>query len=900
MKRQPAIQPEPLRARRVLVKLLPEDDWSREFVEELDAELERLWRSGRIRRAGGWYATRLLSPRTLRFVGMMRRRKRKGGMMTVGARRMRGWGAGGAWQDLGQAARSLRREPRAVLFIVVTLALGIGSVSAMYGVADRLFLSGPPHVRAPDELVRVYLTREDAGGRRTSPWIPFLTATALQEQAHSFSGLTLYRRTERLGRIGDNVSNLQVTEVDGHYFDVLGVIPYAGRLFGGQTRGGDGAPAVISHALAQSSFGSPAAALGRTIQLGDERHTVVGVTPGGFAGPQLERVDVWVPMDRSTASNRNWWVVGRVAGGADRNIVRLQTEAEAIHRRTDPGRFYQWARRGTITVAALGSDNSGKMSAEAAVTRLLLALVGLLLLIACANVVNLLLARITRRHREVVVRLALGISRWRLIRLLVFESLLLGIAGGLVGVLVAYGEGIALRRVLLPQVAWSSSPLDVRVLAVTAAIAIVTGVLLGLLPARHANRTDLTSGLATDRVVSGRGHNRMRTALATAQLTLSSALLVCAGLFLKSFWTIRTTDLGFADDVLAVQLRSLDDAALPEGSDVETNLYERALAAARSIEGSGRAALSVGLPFLYNFGMSIWVPGLDSIPRLPGGGPYLSAVSGGYFGAVGTPILRGVGISQGDVSRQAPVVVVSRSTARTLWPGGDALGECLRIGSESSQCLRVIGVAADVHRQGYREPPSLQIYVPLGRERGRFGGMALVVRPAGSPGGDATRLASALEGIDPVVDHVDVQRLDSVVDSQVRPWRLGAVVLTLTAAIALLVSLIGVYGVLSYGVAHRRREMGVRLALGATATSLQRLVLRTGLVSGMVGVTTGICLVIAASHWLAPLLFETPVADPLVLAAVATVLVAAAVAACALPAAEAGRVDAMACLRGEG
>lgn len=905
MSRRPSAQPEGPWARRLLVSILPADDWTREFVEELDAELEHLRRSGRVRRSGAWYVRRLLSAHTLRFVWMMRRRRRErgkgrdGGWMVRG-KRMGDGVAAGTWQDLGQAARGLRRSPRAAVFIVLTLALGIGSVSAMFGVADRLFLSGPPHVRAPDELLRVYLTLDDAGGRRTSPWIPFLTATALQREAHAFSGLTLYRRSEELGRVGDDVSHLQVADVDGRYFDVLGVAPSAGRFFGGDSPGGDGTPAVLSHALARSVFGTVAAALGSTIQLEDEHHVVVGVTPEGFAGPQLDRVDVWVPMERSLARSRNWQVVGRMAGSAAHDVERVQVEAEAIHRRTDPGRFFQWARQGRITVAALGSDDAGKMSAEAAVTRLLLALVGLLLLIACANVVNLLLARITRRHREVVVRLALGIGRWRLIRLLVFESLLLGIAGGGVGVLVACGEGIALRRVLLPQVAWGSSPLDVHVLAMTATVAIVTGVVLGLLPARHANRTDLTSGLATDRVVSTRGHGRTRALLATAQLTLSSALLVCAGLFLKSFWTIRTTDLGFTDDVLAVQLRSLDDAAIPEGSDGEWNLYTRALKTARDIAGSGRAALSVGLPFLYNFGMSIWVPGLDSIPRLPGGGPYLSAVSGGYFAAVGTPIVKGVGISRTDVSRQEPVVVVSRSTARTLWPGRDALGKCLRVFSESSECLRVIGIAADVHRQGYREPRSLQVYVPLGRERGHFGGMSLVVRPARHPSEEAARLASALKGLDPAVDQVDVHRLDSLVAGQVRPWRLGAVVLTLTAAIALLVSLIGVYGVLSYGVAQRRREMGVRLALGATTTSLQRLVLRTGLVSAVAGVATGIGLVFAASPWLAPLLFETSVADPLVMLGVVVLLVASAVAACALPAAEAGRMDAMTCLSGEG
>lgn len=886
-----------LLGRRLLVALLPGDEWSRELVEELDAELERLVAAGRVRWAGGWYARQLVSLRTLHFIWLVRCPGGRRGGRVVGRMVTRMSGVDGAWRDLVQATRSLRRAPRAALVIVLTLGLGIGSLSAMFGVADRLFLSGPPHVRAPEEILRVYLTFDDAGGLRTGPWIPFRTAKALQEGSHSFSALTLYRRTERLSRVGEEVRPLQVSEVDGNYFDLLGVVPALGRFFRRGATGGDGGPAVISWRLARSSFGPESAALGQSIDVGGLHHTVVGVTPEGFSGPQLQRVDIWVPMERSLAPNRNWFVVGRIRGGTRDDLLQPAREAEAIHQGTDPGGAFRWAREGRVSVAALGSDDGGAMSAEAAITRMLLALVSILLLTACVNVVNLLLARVTRRRREVIVRLALGIGRWRLVRLLVLESLTLSVAGGLFGIPVAYGSGLVLRRVLLPEVAWASSPLNARVLAVTAIVAILAGLVLGLLPARHANRTNLTSGLASDRVTPGRGRTGAQSALATAQLALSSALLVCAGLFLKSFWTIRVTDLGFAGDVWAVRLRSLDEAAYPEGSDGERALYEGALETVRDLEGRDRSALTVGLPFVYNFGLSIWIPGLDSVPQVPGGGPYISAVSGGYFGAVGTPILRGAGISEGDVAAGEPVAVVSRFTARTLWPGGDPLGKCVRIGSESTECLRVVGVAADVHRQGYREPASLQLYVPLGRERGHFGGMALVVRPTRESASEASRLATALRGLDARADYIDIARLDSLVDAQIRPWRLGAVVLTFTAGMALLISLVGVYGTLSYAVAQRRREMGVRLALGATTGSIRKLVLRTGLLSGGIGVAAGFGLVLGGSRWLAPLLFETPVADPLVMISVGVLLVVSAVAACVLPAGEAARVDPLASLR---
>ena len=381
---------------------------------------------------------------------------------------------------------------------------------------------------------------------------------------------------------------------------------------------------------------------------------------------------------------------------------------------------------------------------------------------------------------------------------------------------------------------------------------------------------------------------------------LSAALLTCAGLFLKSFWTIKATDLGIkAEEVLGVQLQSLDQGALASGSDAEHDIYRRALTTLRAIEGTERSALAIGLPFVSSFGMSIWVPGLDSIPELPGGGPFLNAVSGRYFETVGTPVLRGGPITDDHVARGDRVVVVSEATAARLWPGADPLGACIRIGAKIDPCAEVIGVVADVHRQGYREPPSMQLYIPLAQERG-LSGTSLVVRPSGAPTAIESRIASILSTSEPLVDHVEVTRLDTLIADQIRPWQLGAVVLTLVSLIAALVSLVGVYGVLSFSVAQRYQEIGVRMALGASTYSIRNMILRFGLTTAGFGVTSGIVLVLAGSRWISPLLFETSIADANVIAAVAALLGSATVVACVLPARLATRVDPAICLRADG
>jgi predicted permease len=571
-----------------------------------------------------------------------------------------------------------------------------------------------------------------------------------------------------------------------------------------------------------------------------------------------------------------------------------------VHRSTDPGRSFQWAREGTISAAPLSHDDAGVEAAEIAVARLLIAVVVATLLIAAVNVVNLLLARVTRRGHEIAVRLGLGASRARIVRLLLTESVVLALVGGLVGLPILWSLATVLRRVLLPGVAWPASPLAPRVLLATLGVTLLTGLVAGLIPARRGAATDPRRSLRSDGGGgTTRGRLRVHLFLATAQVTLATALLAGAGLFVKSFWNLYATDLGYeARRVTAFELGSLDPNAFAGAPEGDGPVLRQALELVRADPAVVGATLAVGLPLHGGFGLGVRVPGLDSVPAFPGGGPWLTAVDGDYFATLGTEVVAGRAFTNAEVDGLERVVVVSEAMAAALWPRGGALGACLHIRFEGDPCFRVVGVAEDVRRSGYREPPSMQYYVPLGHERGTFGGTLLAVRTTGEAG-VSERIRRALLSLDPRIDYVDVTTLAGVLEPEIRPWRLGAIVLGLAALLATLVSVLGVYGVLSYLVAQRRRELGVRVALGASGASLQRLVLRRGASAASVGVGLGLVVVALASGWLEPLLFETSATDPLVLATVATLLLVAALAACALPARQAARVEPVSCLKGE-
>lgn len=875
------------------------DPWAAEFLAALAEEHAR--RSSMTGRRGAdvWYALQVAAPTTTRFARLMRRRRRQreregamGGTTGVMLE--------GLANDLRHGARGLSREWRMALFVILTLALGIGANAATVGVADRILLRGPAHVIDPGSLERLYLAIDDDGDEaRRTPWIPWATGEALRRDL-SDAAVALYRAEDHLVEGPGGVRPAAVSVVGDGWFELLGVTPRLGSLFGGSDDAATGGVAVLSWDAWRLWFGGRSDALGGTVRVGGTPYTVVGVAPQGFTGPHLAPVDLWIPLDPADAGSRNWNLVARLAPGPRApRLERLVSQADAIHARTDPGRFFQWAREGRFATAPLAHDDAGDPPAEAAVARLLIAVAVLILVIGIANVASLLLARLTRRRREMAVRLALGGGRGRLARLVGAEALILAALAGLASLPMAHLAGGTLRRLLTPGVPWPEPPLSAATLGATLAATFAVALLVSLVPLRAAASADVADGLRGGRDGDGRGRARLHLALATAQVGLSAALLLGAGLFLKSFWTMRVTDLGVdARDVTAFRFRAADPGLLRSPSEREYELYLRAADVARAHPGVASAALTLGLPFLYNFGVSVHVPGRDSVPELPGGGPYLSAVGPDYFETVGTTVVRGRSFTALEHAEGSGVVIVSEAMASTLWPDGSAVGSCLVVGGPDDPCRTVVGVVENVHRVGYREPPSMQYYLPLDVPRG-FGGMALVVRPRGGAAVALDELRAQLAGLDPEVAFVEAAPLDAALDAQIRPWRTGSWILGMAAALALVVSLLGVYGVLSYLVERRRREMGVRLALGASRGGVRRLVLARGLYAAAAGTALGVGATIAAGRWLAPLLFETSVADPLVMAAVSGLLVGTSALACLVPAERAARVEPRLCLREE-
>jgi predicted permease len=817
-------------------------------------------------------------------------------------------------RDLQFAARALRREPGFTLFCCVTLALGIGANAAMFGIADRLLLTGPHHVHDARRVVRIYATTQPQGMREfTTNGFGQVTFDLLRQGTQTFASMATYAINEGVLGAGADARTVNVGYASAGLFPLLGVQPLRGRFF---TESDDLATAparvaVLSAEAWRAWFGGQDA-LDQTIVIGDERFTIIGVAPPGFTGPQFGRVDVWVPgavlgsrvtTNWQTSWNAQWLqIVGRLRPGV--SFEQSGLDATAVRRRgyTGDDRAEAEAR---FSVASLRASESGTDSADLRVLQWLIGVSALVLLTACANIANLLLARGMRRSREVAVRAALGAGRLRLVRLLLLEALLLAAGGAALGLGVAYQVGAAARRLLFTSVEWSSSPVNLRVLAISALIAVATTQLIGLIPAIRLTRTQPGDALKTGVREGGGTRSRLRAGLTIVQAALSVVLLIGAGLFVRSLWRATTLDLGFdADRVTVVEAARQSMARFPPGParDAERTrrraFYCSVLAQVRALPGVEQASVAVGMPFGNRFSVKLRVPGLE-IPRLPGGGPGLSAVADGYFDTMGTRILRGRAFTADDHAGTEPIAIVSALMADVLWPSAEAIGHCLLIGDGTPPCARIVGVAANTYRSRLGESPVMHYYIPAGQEGGAFGGAVLVVRSAAGTSAPVAEIRRLLSGLDATITYVSAQTVRERIEPQLRPWKLGASVFLVSGVLALVVSGLGMFSVMSYLIADRRREIGVRLALGAQARDVIRLVLRGSLVMACLGVAIGEAVAAMLGGLAAPLLFSTSPRDPVVFASVALTLLAVAVLATLGPAWRARQVNPVEALRAE-
>ncbi|MGH7648875.1 MAG: ABC transporter permease [Gemmatimonadaceae bacterium] len=628
----------------------------------------------------------------------------------------------GVAHDLGYTVRQLRRSPGFTIAAVASLALGIGANATMFGIIDRVLLHPVVGVEDPGGIVSVGEMRRWAQRPVLSEALSYPAYTDYRDHVSAFAvmGAAGWAQDASLGR-GNAARKIQVLGVTPSYLALTGARPLLGRFFsddeGRPPKGVD--VAVVTYGFWRQELGAAPDALGRTLDIGARRFVVVGVAPRDFTGLQYNPVDVFIPlaaavplsMGTDWATNRgNAWlqVYGRLARHA--SVVAAETQATATLR----ANAKEWPADSTASVSLqpLVGGASSKSNPMVGVATLLTGVSILVLLIACCNVANLLLCRAMERRREIAVRLALGIGRRRLVAQLIGESVILGLLGGAAALLVVRWGGALLRRLLFSNWAWDGSGVNGRVLAFTAGAALMVGVAIGLLPALQSSAPDL-SRVLKEGVREGLGRRaRARSALLLAQATFAVVLLVGAGLFVRSLLNLDRVQLGMDTDRVLAATMDLGNAGYTQPQ-VE-DLYGRMEARIRRLGGVAGTSVGVALPFQSGYAAQFAIPGRDSLPRVDDGGPYVNAVDAGFFQTLGIQIVRGRGFTAEDSASHARVMVVSRTMARLFWPGADPIGTCVTFGSDSLPCTRIVGIAADAHRDRIvQEGAVLQYYVRL-------------------------------------------------------------------------------------------------------------------------------------------------------------------------------------------
>jgi putative ABC transport system permease protein len=834
----------------------------------------------------------------------------------------------GVWQDAKGTLRGLRRSPAFSAGVMLTFALGVGANAAMFSFLDRLMFRGPASLRDPASVHRVYLYRVldgvpgESSGR-------YARHADLVRWTTSFADIAGFVARQLAVGVGQDARELRIGIVSASFFDFFDAPPVIGRYF---TAAEESAPmgtpvAVLSYPLWQAQYGGRRDAIGSTLQIGAVVYTIIGVAPPEFVGLWPDRPPAaFIPVSTYAASDigSEWRTtyssafglmtlvrrkpgISTAVANADltnalKQSFRMQFAGEADDRIPEAriAALRPYALAGHVLV-----ERGPEKSSVAKVATWLGGVTIIVLLIACANVASLLLARGLSRRREIALRIALGVSRLRLLSQLLTESMLLAASGSILGIVVARWLSTVLSASFLPGTELAPVARDPRVLAFMAVVTLAVGVSTSVFPIMQTRRLSLTDDLKAG-VRAGTYHrSHTRTALLVLQGALSLVLLVGAGLFVRSLRNAQDVRLGYdADSVLVVET-AMRDVQLDSARTVA--LRQRLLAAATTVPGITHASLQLSVPFA---GMSSWpifVAGIDSVRKF--GRFDLNAVSPDYFATMGTRILRGRGIESSDVAGGRRVMVVGASMGAVLWPGQNPLGKCVRmqippiqpldqLHPENTPCTYVVGVAEDIHTQNIGpETRYFYYYLSAAQVRPEEGGLFVRVR------GDARLLMEPLrrrlQEEMPGASYVTVTRLGANIEGEVRSWVMGATVFTAFGFLALLLAAVGLYSVIAYNVAQRRQELAVRVALGAAARDLVRLVVGQGVRLAASGALLGGIIALIAGPWIAPLLFEQSPRDPVVFGAVTCLLLLVAVVASAIPALRGARVDPNAALRSE-
>ena len=824
-------------------------------------------------------------------------------------------------QDVRYTLRGLRRSPGFTLSVIATLGLGIGANVAMFGVIDQLMFRPHAYLRNPGSVHRVYLQSmvldPGRGGRtrRTTDGLEYTRYADLTRWTRSFSQTAAFSTWPLAVGTGASIRERDVAAVSASYFQFFDARPALGRFF---LESEDVTPvgaqvAVLDFGFWKSEFGGRDV-IGQPLRVGGMNATIVGVAPEGFAGlSESTPPAVYVPittlagMDRSedgktyfTTYEWSWlgMAVRRKPGvsmdAANADLTTAYRRSWNAERLTQPRLSTPEQAEARAIVGSVRTSAGPNPTLENRTLVWVTGVAAIVLLIACANVANLFLARVLRRRREIALRVALGVSRTRLVVQSLTESVILSLLGGVVGVAVAQWGGIGLRQLFADNVSQVGVITDQRTLVFAFVAALITGVLTGSAPVLFSLRRDLAPTLKLGPRQGTYERSALRTGLLVMQGALSMVLLVGAGLFTRSLAHVRDMRIGYDADRVLIVTRNLRGADLTDSA--RAQLGRRLLASAQAIPDVESAALVSSVPFRTTSTTRLSVAGIDSIRQL-GEFSYQQGTTD-YFKTIGTKIVRGRGFTADDRATSPGIAVVSESMAKVLWPNADAIGKCMRVGADTMPCTTVVGIAEDVMHDDLVERQHFRYYLPIEQFR-PSSGYALLLRMRSDPAKASDRVRRTLQAVMPGETYVTSRLFGEMVEGERRSWQLGATMFVALGGLALVVAAIGLYGVIAYNVGQRMHELGVRVALGAQASSVVRLVVGQGLRFAAFGVATGALLALVAARWVQPLLYNQSATDVRVFGLVGGVLLGVALLATSIPARRATKVDPISVLKSD-
>ncbi len=802
-------------------------------------------------------------------------------------------------QDLRFGLRMLRKNPGFTAAATLTLALGIGANTAIFSAVYSLLLKPLPYPD-PERLVFLWCRQPSRGIPELPPSIP--DYLDWQKQLHSFDAIAGFWGAEFAINHGSDSRRVLAIRAFADYFDVLRRAPLLGRTFTAEDeRWGHHRVVLISEGLWRSMFAGDSNILGRTIAMDAEPYTVVGVMPTDFTALN-PRVQMWVPVAvppnlQLRRIDRFMRVIGRMKKGISerRAAADLQGTMAALADTYDEDKGIS-----TYLVSAQHQVTDGRTRAALFV---LFGAVGVLLLIACVNIANLISVRASAREKELAVRTALGAGRFRLVRQLIAEHLVLAACGGMAGIALAYWGVDVLRQVAAPQIARAGMiRIDPEVLLFGFALTVFTGILCSALPAVQASRCAVHHALKQGERGSGSGvGGRSRRMLVIIETALSLALLICAGLLINTIYRLRAVDPGFGTErILAAEI-DLPDAHYNQPQQRKQFIHEL-MARVSRLPGVGAVGATETLPL--HPGNQFWVGferqgyPLGSWEKMPV--VAFAHVTPGYFAAMEIPILRGRAIAEHDTAESQPVAVISETLRRRFFANQDPIGTRIRLGEGSDEWLTVVGIVGDVSLEALDRPKPPYVYVSFNQGiHGIPGDMLLVLDTATEPLALASALRKQVQELDPSLGIADLTTLSSVVSESLDQPRLTATLMTLFAGAAALLAVIGIYGVLAYAVTQRTKEIGIRIALGARANEVALLVIGDGLRTTLIGIASGIALAAVGTRALTSLLYGVRPLDTVTYVSAAALLLVIAAVAAYLPARRATRVDPIVALRYE-